>query len=141
MKRLTRVAALAGLAAALCWMLVPLAYAQSRPAGEFPLVLKLNGSPQFLGVIQSTGASVTNHGTGVPFNNTGVALKAKVLLLQPDAAGYVLGVTTNNAAVTTANGVKLAADERVIVTLLPTEGWLAWISSTGTTNLRVWEIQ
>lgn len=103
------------------------------------VVEALNGSPSYLGVIVAT-TTKNNHDTAAPFNNTGDALKGRVLLLQPDAACYVLAGILNTATVTTTNGVKLQADERVILTMTASQGWLACVSVTGTTNLKVWEM-
>lgn len=99
----------------------------------------LCGIPNYLGVIVAT-TTKNNHDTAAPFNNTGVALTGKVLLLQPDAACYIYFGTTNGATATTTNGVKFSADERAIVTMTSSAGWIACVSSTGTTNLRVWEL-
>ena len=103
------------------------------------LVDALNGSPSFRGVIVAT-TTKNNHDTVAAFNNTGDALKGRVLLLQPDAACYVYFGSTNAATATTANGIKLAADERVLVTMTRDNGWVACVSVTGTINLRVWEM-
>lgn len=105
---------------------------------------KINGSPQYLGTIQSTGTNVIS-------NLTSLIKKGYKLMVQPDAAGYILGSdnastpTTTNSATT---GVKLAADEKYYICLKSDsaygspdgEGWLQWISASGTTNLKVWRI-
>lgn len=110
------------------------------------LSLKLNGAPTYLGVIDYTGTSTTNHQASTPFNNTGDALCGKTLLLQASTAMHFRPVTTNTGTVTTANGVKLGVDERAIVTMMPsdtgtTECWIAAIRSSASGNLSVWELR
>lgn len=95
-----------------------------------------NGVPVFLGVIVAT-TTINNHDTVVPFSNTGQALTGKVLLLQPSAACHVGFGTTNAVTVTTANGVKLAADQLVTVAMGSDDGWIACV---GSASLRVWEL-
>lgn len=99
----------------------------------------LNGSPSYLGTIIAT-TTKNNHDTATPFNDTGDALKGKALMVQPDTACYILAGATNAGTVTTSNGVKLAADERVILTMTRDQGWLACVAVSGTTNLKVWEL-
>ncbi len=100
----------------------------------------LSGTPKYLGVIDFTGTSKTNHQATSVFNNTGAALTGKTLLLQCSAAVHILPVTTNDGTVTTATGVKLAADERVIISMGSTYGWLAAIQTSGAGNLSFWEL-
>ena len=103
---------------------------------EFQYTRQLNGTPVLLGAIVAT-TTINNHDTAVPFNNTGIGLGGKVLLLQASAACHIYPGTTNAATATTANGVKLAADERVIITMNSTYGWLAVV---GAATVRVWEL-
>jgi hypothetical protein len=104
------------------------------------LIEAVNGSITFLGTIVSAGTAINNHTTASAFNNTGDALGGKVLLLQATAALYLLPGTSNAASVTSTNGVKLGADERVIVTMSGSQGWLAQIPVSGSANLKVWEL-
>lgn len=97
------------------------------------------GVPKFLGVIVAT-TTKNNTDTASAFNSTGEALKGKILLVQSDSACYVLPGTISTTTVTTANGVKLAADERVVITMGSSYGWLAGLAVTGTSNIRVWEL-
>jgi hypothetical protein len=105
------------------------------------------GAPTFLGVIDYTGTSTTNHQASTPFNNTGSALCGMVLLLQPSTDMYVLPVTTTTGTVTSANGVTLFANERVVLTMTDyfvtnaTECWLAALRVTSSGNLRVWRLR
>ena len=114
-------------------------------------IVRLSGSPRYLGVIDFTGTSKTNHEATTPFNNTGNALLGKVLLLQPSQACYILGVSANDGTVSATNGVYLFANERVEIVmddlpdvstqpsdLLP---WLAVIRDSASGNLKVWELQ
>lgn len=112
----------------------------------------INGSPRYLGTIQSTGANVIS-------NLTNAFGPGDRLLVQCDAPGYLLPAeksaspTTVNSATT---GVKMLADEKMYITLAdPTtpglvladngipvgETHLQWISATGTTNLKVWSLR
>jgi len=110
-----------------------------RLSGE-QLQAALNGTPNYLGVIIAT-TTKNNHDTAVPFSNTGNALKAKVLLVQPDAACYVYFGSTNAAtAVAASNGIYLAARERLSFVMGSELGWVACVSVSGTTNLKVWEL-
>ncbi len=111
----------------------------ARSYDHSKVLTHLNGSPQFLGVIVAT-TTKNNHDTAAAFNNTGDALKAKVLLVQPDAACYVLAGTLNTATVTAANGVRLEANEKYVLTMRDSEGWLAGLAVSGTANIRVWEL-
>ena len=95
------------------------------------------GSPQFLGLIVAT-TTKNNHDTATPFNNTGEALKGMMLLLQPDAVCHIRAGTTNAVTVTTANGVKLIADEKYVITMTRDEGWLA---AVGTANVKVFQLK
>jgi hypothetical protein len=110
------------------------------PARPSTMIETVNGSPQFLGKIVAT-TTKNNHDTATPFNNTGTAMKAWALLVQCDAAAYILAGTTNAATVTTANGVLLEANEKFELTMLPAEGWLAALAVSGTANCRVWRKQ
>lgn len=100
---------------------------------------RLNGTPVLLGTIVAT-TTKNNHDTAVAFNNTGDALKGKLLMLQPDAACYIDFGTANTGTATT-SAIKLAADERVVVSMTEAHGWVACVSVSGTTNLRVWELR
>jgi hypothetical protein len=114
-----------------------------------PTILQLEtllyGSPVYLGVVDCTNVSKTNHQATTPFNNTGNALCGKPLLIQPSAELFLLPVATNTGAVTTATGVDLTAKERVVILMTSKTGsdntcWLACILSSGTGNLSVWEL-
>lgn len=111
----------------------------TNPPGPAYLLGPLNGTPVLLGTIVAT-TTKNNNDTAVPFANTGEALQGKVLLIQPDAACYVLPGAASTATVTTSNGVKLQADERAIITMQSGYGFLACVSVSGTTNLKVWEL-
>ena len=70
---------------------------------------QMNGSPQYLGTIQSTGTNVIS-------SLTGVITKGMRLLVQPDAAGYISpgnhasAPAAPNVVNSSTTGVKLAAD-------------------------------
>lgn len=96
------------------------------------------GAPSFLGVIVAT-TTKNNADTATPFNATGEALKDKVLLIQPDAICYIYVGAANTQTATTANGIKLAADQSVTIHM-GNNGYLACVSASGTTNCRVWSL-
>lgn len=86
-------------------------------------------------------------------------LAGKTLLLQTTAAGLIQTATNSSMVVNTAApslialqtvqppvvgtapGVALTSGERVVVTMLPGEGWLQWLPVTGSANLLVWELR
>lgn len=117
----------------------------NRPASEFTLALKLYGAPKYLGVIDYTGTSKTNHEATTPFSNTGDALCGKTLLVHATTAAHVLPVSTNTGTVTTATGVPMLPSDKAIITMMAstsgTECWLAVIRSTASGNLSVWELR
>jgi hypothetical protein len=96
----------------------------------------LSGTPVYLGVIVAT-TTKNNHDTVAPFNNTGSGLGGKTLLVQASAALNFRPVTTNAGTVTTANGIALAAGEKMVICMGETYGWLA---AVGSASLSVWEL-
>lgn len=123
------------------WLLCVLALAAlpaaARADGLLQFTMSLNGTPRYLGTIAAS-TTKNNHDTAAPFNNTGSGLANKLLLIQCDAAAHILPGTTNATTVTTSNGVKLAADERVVVRMEEGYGWLA---AVGAANCKVWELR
>ncbi len=112
-------------------------------------IVLLSGSPRYLGVIDFTATSKTNHEATTPFNNTGTALAGKVLLLQATQDCYILPRPTNTGTVTSTTGVKIAAGERVQITMDDIDsktpagenyGWLACLRVSTSGNLSVWEL-
>ena len=106
------------------------------------LFTPLNGVPTALGVIVAT-TTKSNHDTAAPFNNTGDALKCKVLLLQPDTACWIAFGTTNAvtaSTVATAGSIYLAARQLLPIVMTERHGWIACVAVSGTTNLQVWEL-
>lgn len=122
-----------------------------RPSSSLELGLKLSGSPAPLGCIASSDGGVYNNHTTTgacsAFNNTGAALKGKLLLVYAPVAGRVLPGTTNAASVSATAGaatagVPLKAGERVTLIMLNNQGWLAWLpAASGGAPLEVWELQ
>ena len=105
--------------------------------------LSLNGTPVFLGVIVAT-TTKSNHDTATPFNNTGEALKGKVLLIQTDTACYVNFGTTNAVTATgsaTGGAVHLADKEKMKVIMNSNYGWIAAVAVSGTSNVQIWELK
>lgn len=109
----------------------------ARLNAQLNFLQKLNGSPQLLGTLVSTGTSVNNSSTATPFT---IAAGA-VVLLQPTAAGYIrTGKTTALAAASTTS-VKLAADEKYLLLLQSDEAYVAWIPGSGSANCLVHEMK
>jgi hypothetical protein len=122
------------------------------PAGA---VQALDGMPQFLGVLTSSGSAVNNATTANPFNQTARGpvnfsgtLAGKRLMLQTSAAGFVLPAATT--ALTIANqtlptamghapGTALGAGDRIVIDMLPNWGFLQWLPESAG-NLFVWEL-
>lgn len=107
-------------------------------SGQF-LDQSMYGDPVLLGTIVAT-TTKNNSDTAVAFNATGEALKGKLLVLQPDADCYVRQVDTAAGTVTTANGIKLAADQLFYMGMRSTKGFIACVAVSGTANLRVFEL-
>jgi hypothetical protein len=108
-----------------------------RPFNDLTAVL--NGVPVYLGVVVAT-TTKNNHDTVAAFNDTGEALKGKVVMMQSDAAFYFNCGTVNTATATTTNGVLVAAGERVVMLMGSSYGWIACLSVSGTANVKFWEL-
>lgn len=111
-------------------------------------IAKQSGSPRYLGTITGT-VSKTNNTTAANFNDTGNALLGKVLLLQPDVDCYILPVSSATGSVTSSNGIKISAGERVEIQMDDPDngvvagefyGWIAALPVSGTLNLKIWEL-
>lgn len=106
------------------------------------------GESKFLGTLTSTGTSVTNLTTAVPF----AVPPGAFLTIYCDASGRLLTDSTSVAATGVTKGLPVSA-----LTYFPTSvgssntttvtissvvfrtALLAWISTTGTTNCDVWQ--
>ena len=100
----------------------------------------LYGSPSYLGTIVAT-TTKNNFDTAAAFKDTaGEGVGGLLLAVQPDTACYVLPGTASDSTVTTANGVKLAADQIYILNLRQKDLSLCCLAVSGTTNLKVWEL-
>ena len=100
----------------------------ARPANERDLILNINGSPRFLGVLVSTGAAVDNQTTAKPFNfqplgptasagspaNFTNTLAGKTLVLQSSAAGLIRPARSTSAS----SSVALAASPTLTLVAL-----------------------
>ena len=110
---------------------------------------QMNGSPEYLGTIQSTGTNVIS-------NLSGAITKGMRLMVQPDAVGYISPANHDTTPVAPnvtnaiANGVKLAADQKYYIGLaaddnvangINGQSYIQWISGSGTTNLKVWRMR
>lgn len=155
MKRLVIAASTVG-----ALLLGGLAYANiSTPLGEIHrLVLGIrnhpdgffhsqSGHPVYLGTIDATTTSKTNHQATTPFNNTGGALCGKLLLIQNagsvavrlHAVTTTTGTTTNTRG--TGFGPEIQSKERVIVFMDDTRCYMAGIALSSTANIDFWELQ
>ena len=111
--------------------------ANDRLLTEREIVIRLNGSPRYVGVIAATTTSKNNNDTGVPFLNTGDGLSATVLELQPDVACHVVANNTAALAVATTNDTKLEAGEKYVMVTTKDQKFLGCRSVTGSVNLLV----
>lgn len=81
----------------------------ARGLGIAQSFTQINGSPQYLGTIQSTGTNVIS-------NISGTLKKGMQLLVQPDADGYISPANHASAPVapnvtnSTINGLLIVAD-------------------------------
>jgi hypothetical protein len=105
------------------------------------IALPARAEDVIVGTLTSTGTSVTNASTAVPFYQTGIRPSASTgfthAAIQCDGAAYVTTVTTAAGTVSAATGVKLAADQLYDDDLTGPLKWLAMISVTGTVNCKV----
>lgn len=116
-------------------------------SADLQFALALNGTPRYLGTIVAT-TTKNNHDTATAFNNTGDALKGKLLLIQPDAACHINFGTTNAITAVTSQtagavSVFIGANERVIVRMDPESGfgWIAAVAVSGTANVKVFDLK
>lgn len=104
---------------------------------------RLVGSPSYLGTIDFTGTAKTNAEATTPFADSTPTLCARVMLMQPTQAVYILPVTTSTGDVTAANGVELQSKERVII-MFPdgtTTCFLSALRVTSNGDLKMWELK
>ena len=99
------------------------------------------GEYRLLGTLTSTGASVNNSTTGVPFV---IPLRSKITVVCDTNAAAML---TDSLTVTVANGLPLAVAEKLPTSTGSSQkvfvggvesAVVAVISATGTANCRVW---
>lgn len=97
----------------------------------------LNGSPQYLGSIVTTAATAQNNSTtAVPFTLNG----GRSYMVQANGVCYFLAQELAAGATTTANGVQVAANERVIFTTKSTEAFISIIRDSADVTVKVWEV-
>ena len=108
-----------------------------RATKATPLAQTVIGTPTYLGVIVAT-TTKSNHDTVAAFNNTGEALKGKTLLLHASAAcNFTCGTANTVTSVAASDGVYLAANEKLVVTMHEDYGWIAVV---GAASVKVWEL-
>jgi hypothetical protein len=127
----------------LALLAAPLAHAEPEVHPDYTVGRSI-GTPVALGVIVAT-TSKNNTDTATPFNATaGEGMEGKVLLFQSDTACFCkFGADSTVAATTSTTGssFELAAKERVVVAVAQNLGFLACIASSGTSNVKVWELR
>lgn len=94
---------------------VPQVAAAARPQGEFPMFLMLNGQPEKLGVLTSTGGSVTNVDSGTPFAISTCTGAGQTFMFQCDTGQANVGAgsaggATCDTTITGANHKKQIAN-------------------------------
>lgn len=97
------------------------------------------GTPVYLGTIVAT-TTKNNHDTAAPFSNTGDAMKGFSVIVQCDTAAYIRSGTANTVTVTAANGLLVAANEKLYLALEETYGWIAALAVSGTSNCKVFQV-
>lgn len=116
------------------------AWAVEVPRSDLRLFVLLNGKPTKLGVLTSTGSSVSNVDAGTPFTITA----GSVLKVECDAPAYVGMQATCHGTVTNANYCPLVdtrpAREAFIIPEGTASPTMAAISVSGTSNCMVWEM-
>lgn len=135
--------------------------------GSVAKVSYMVGQAPATGIITSTGAAVNNITTATPFGQGTVqadgvtrsllgSLAGRSLLVAASAAGYLMASDSPKVGTSdywtvapqatvppvagTFPGINLAAGDVRELIMLPTCGWLQWISATGTASLFVWEL-
>lgn len=127
-----------------------------RTGAIHQLFSEINGVPTYVETVQSTGAAATSTGYATSAGS-GTTAKGLRLLLQPDAVCYIKVGAVGDVgldgiavtAVTSANGMKIAADEKFFLCLpednFPRQGItgltkIQVISASGTANLKVFRL-
>ena len=112
-----------------------------NPASVSQVLGELNGSPRYIGTINTAVAASSNFSNAIG--------PGEQLLVQADASCYVLGGTSGTADVTAANGVLLQSGQtfylrlrtpRASLSILP-ETHIQVIPVSGTVNLKVWAME
>lgn len=120
-------------------VLVPTAAEAARPAGEFAMFLRLNGSPSKLGTIASAGGSTTtNASTATPF----VIAIGEVAMVVCDAAAFcVEGATASATATNAAFGRPQALNAAVFWIFAATTAPVFACAGAGAFNCAVFRMQ
>lgn len=107
------------------------------------LLVKQVGEPTALGVITGNNAAKNNSDTAVPFSATSPAdLRGKVLMVQSDVAVHLKSGTANTVTATasaTGTSWQILANERVLITMGPTSGFLSAFAAVAY-NVKVFEV-
>lgn len=128
-----------GLAFSLVFVAHRPAQAADRPTTDVQLLRAFSGTPVYLGRIDATGSSETNHQASTPFNNTGNGLEGKILLTESSATCDVGPVTTNTGTITAATGVQVIAGAPGHKVFGMALGY-KWLAVVGTCDVDVWEL-
>jgi hypothetical protein len=140
---------------------------QLVPGNPSATMQTLLGVQPASGVLTSTGAAVNNLTTATPFAVTPVAadgftrpligsMAGRVYLVHAIAAGFLMpsesplvndgrywtvaSTATVPPVVNTFPGVPMNAGDVRELVMLSTQGWLQWISASGTASLVCWEL-
>jgi hypothetical protein len=112
-----------------------------NPSSVNQVLGELNGSPRYVGTI--TGAAATAS------NLSGTIAPGRQLLVQADVDCYILGGESGTPNITTANGLRLAANQTFYLRLrapefgrgLVGETHLQVLPVSGTVNLKVFVME
>lgn len=112
--------------------------------------VRLNGNTRYLGTIDAGTSGSTNGNCSASFRVSYPALLGKILLVQPDGICYAGSAFWTGYQLPASEGVKIAQDERVIITMDDIDStqkaigdyyaWLAITAASGTVNVKVWEL-
>lgn len=111
-----------------------------RTANLKQLMAALNGTPESLGVLTTTGAgAIDNTTTAVAFTVDA----GELLMVQGDQDFYILPVATGGAVTggATGTGVKVLQDEKFVLSMEASAPLLSVIRSSNNVNVKVWKLR
>jgi hypothetical protein len=108
---------------------------QNRAFSHLTSTQLLNGSHAFLGTITAT-TTKNNSDTAVPFTIT----EGTCLMIQSDVATYILAGTATTQTVTSANGLRIEANEKYVMWLTAKQLYLACLGVAATATVKIWSM-